>query len=87
MTAKALHTMAASPAYLEGHLTSQSTSATVRRWLIRGCSCFDWFATRSNIDIAQFPNLSAHQVMMMTIVMPCAPPATANARMAHLGPR
>ncbi|MCF7699294.1 glutathione S-transferase [Loktanella sp. M215] len=65
MAAKAPHTMAASLAYLEGHLDfapfaigSAMTLADPWLFVLTG------FATRLNIDLAQFPNLSAHQVMM-----------------------
>jgi glutathione S-transferase len=65
MTAKAPHTMAASLAYLEGHLDfapfaigNNLTLADPWLFVLTG------FATRLHIDIAQFPNLSAHQVMM-----------------------
>ncbi|MFZ3581225.1 glutathione S-transferase family protein [Loktanella sp. DJP18] len=65
MTAKAPHTMAASLAYLEGHLDfapfaigSSLTLADPWLFVLTG------FATRLHIDLAQFPNLSAHQVLM-----------------------
>ncbi|MBU2360734.1 MAG: glutathione S-transferase family protein [Alphaproteobacteria bacterium] len=65
MAAKAPHTMAASLAYLEGHLDfapfaigSAMTLADPWLFVLTG------FATRLTIDLAQFPNLSAHQVMM-----------------------
>jgi glutathione S-transferase len=65
MAAKAPHTMATSLAYLEGHLDLDpfaiGTSMTLADpWLF----VLTGFATRLHIDIAQFPNLSAHQVMM-----------------------
>ncbi len=65
MAAKAPHTMAASLAHLEGHLDfapfAIGTNLTLADpWLF----VLAGFATRLSIDIAQFPNLSAHQVMM-----------------------
>lgn len=65
MAAKAPHTMAASLAYLEGHLDfapfAIGTGLTLADpWLF----VLTGFATRLNIDLAQFPNLSAHQVLM-----------------------
>ena len=65
MAAKAPHTMAASLAYLEGHLDfapfaigSALTLADPWLFVLTG------FAPRLNIDLAQFPNLAAHQVLM-----------------------
>lgn len=65
MAAKAPHTMAASLAYLEGHLDfapfAIGASLTLADpWLF----VLTGFATRLHIDLAQFPNLSAHQVLM-----------------------
>ena len=65
MAAKAPQTMAASLAYLEGHLDfapfaigGALTLADPWLFILTG------FAPRLNIDLAQFPKLSAHQVLM-----------------------
>ena len=65
MAAKAPHTMAASLAYLEGHLdldpfAIEASLTLADPWLF----VLTGFATRLGIDLTQFPKLSAHQLLM-----------------------